>query len=1667
MSVTTTKASLSPSELEISTERRIEAEIDAKFKDPDTNRNLKASLQGIRERIASAWHIASSDLPFDKFSQDEPGRRAALSSYEMEQKMRTLITQAQQSAAEEVGRRASGARLEAKVSSIQRPSRKTEQIAPGLPGIAPSKPPLSRAPYQGPHPHVKVLPSIQLNLDVPTIDSLTDRQAGGRLECSMALTRVVAAPIHATGHVVSATIKKLREDSPLVDAMAKGAGTAVRAAKDWVKEEIPGSTGFVRDFRSNLSRLPGDIEEEYGIPQEKTRQWIEDTSAIATTAAFAGAGKVLQVAGKSMLATPPMQIPVNSAPWTISGIVTPSKRLLSPAIASSSERAMVALSDGVVVLTRPFRKGTRQVTTESLTVAPPKALPPPRRLLPAPPKVATEATVQAAAPVATTRDWVVSNIAASKASHASAAYQAFDRAVSAAALARASPPVVPTNSGTPRIRQRPLRNHTPYEPIEPSRIPTRDTAQPTTFHRRVETVPADGHLYDVELACMRHECGTWSLFAQKFTPHNPQALTTASSGRVLAKVRSALIYVARDHLDAPAVVLQWNPEVLVGLADVAEGAAKRTVHYAGEKPAIETLTPIGSLQRLGKAAIGASLDIPGRALPLDHHLPGNDKAFKSDALGYAGHFFVDESTGTRPISITDSLLTTVISLTRKERAVPTLTFDFRKVRSAKAPASPVTDLEPVPREGAVTITPTNAAPRGAIPTNSLFGRASLIESARPVSSGMQSAGETVVIFKSTLDHNGALAESFTEQAKVLAKGRNLHMQEVTVEGEMISTLRKIDRVSHVLIRGHGCELGFALNPLYGIDASEIADVLGHAHFTTEGRPEVMLEACSMGKRPPSGFLSPAEELYGLLNGRVSVIAANDIMSSMLTQTTPGSIRFFAQNGDSLQTIERTVRVGRIPNHDNYNQLAEGNSIYFRNGQAVRFAVTPEVFTGVLPQDLIVVQAFNETGSDPFFLSAEKAQGLTRHGPLVVDSYGRHVTSASLLPSIKHMKVIRIPAGEIVNVLTGAPELLPQLFGSTHMHSSLGIDLRPGAQQHYFYDIDPRWPSVMVQWPLAPNTNLSDFESLSSGFNTEFSRDKIIQPALEGHDQFQQATAAGTIGPSRGVPTNSAPMVEKTRPISSGMKPAGETVVVIESAYDNTGAFTLPITTWVEQLARGRNLVYRRHVESIEEIRAAMQLNGNVSHVLVRAHGNPRAVHFGSNGTKPEALAYALNKECLVEGRRAEVFLEACSTAAKPSDGSESFAVRLSARLGDRASVVAARAPVIPNYTQMKPGSVQFYGEHDPYLMNCAIPNNLRRSELTFRIGRMNNSETYTKLIRRERIPSASKYLHFTETPKVFSGVTPRDLVFVQYHNGLPSNTWFISADDAMVLTTMDAIRRQTVLSESIAPFTHMTVTRIPAGENINTLRGNVIAEGKWDTTVHRSGIMQYYFYDFDPKWESVTFAWPCSAEGLDNFDALVTKAVESKVTSPTLSLRSKTVYEENKEPSIRQPLPNPMEAQEASLLAKPSIPPLSDVVPKTFQEILTSIEYDGVSADLMISRIGHADGTSRVYIEHLIVQDCDLGDQTLTSGLIFQTLTTIRKIVEKEWGGSHVFIQWDPMNPKFLTPSFQAHLERYRHYIGLHDAFPVSPKLMEMRQADEELKARKYPTLVYELKALL
>ena len=87
----------------------------------------------------------------------------------------------------------------------------------------------------------------------------------------------------------------------------------------------------------------------------------------------------------------------------------------------------------------------------------------------------------------------------------------------------------------------------------------------------------------------------------------------------------------------------------------------------------------------------------------------------------------------------------------------------------------------------------------------------------------------------------------------------------------------------------------------------------------------------------------------------------------------------------------------------------------------------------------------------------------------------------------------------------------------------------------------------------------------------------------------------------------------------------------------------------------------------------------------------------------------------------------------------------------------------------------------------------------------------------------------------------------------------------------------------------------------------------------------------------------------------------------------------------------------------------------------------------------------------------------MTSGLIFQALTTIRDTAEKELGSSRVFIQWDPMNPKFLTPSFQEHLARYRHYVGHHDAYPVHPMLMGVRLANKEL-SHKYPTLVYDLK---
>ncbi|MCX6991399.1 MAG: hypothetical protein NTX49_10140 [Chlamydiae bacterium] len=1305
MSVTATKASPAPSQVETSSDRRIGAEIDPK--NPDDKKKGKASLHGIRDRIESTFQTVTAPLPFDRLSPAESVRREAHSSHEVQRRMDSHLSIAERAASSEEDRKSSGASLGAKVASIERPSRRKEpkseaptrsvsgasshgpwphvkvlpsrEITLDMPtadtrisdeitrhqfaramdsapasgasplGTGPARKsvgpsvtltaaawpqgettPNKGAPYHGPHPHVKVLPSTQLNLEgVPTLSSITDRQAGFQLECSMAVARVAAAPIHALGYVVGATIKKLREQSPLVDLAARGAGNAVRYAKTWVKEEIPGSAEFVRDFRSNLSRLPGDIEEEYGIPQEKTRQWIEDTSAIATTTALAGAG--LAVAGKSMLAT----------------------------------------SDAVAVVAKgkppTFIEGTYRVIEEPLATGPLKVLPSPRRLLTAPPKVAAEVSVPAAAaaPVATTRDWVVTNIAANRAAHPTAAYRAFDRAVTAASLiVDAKPPVV-TNSSTPPLRvpraDRPFHDHNTYEPMEPSRIPIRDTAQPTTFHRRVETVRAYGNLYDIELACMRHECGTWSLFANTFTPHNPQALTSASSGRVLAKVRSALIHVARDHLEAPAVVIQWNPQALPTIADFAEGAAKRTVHYAGEMPAIDTLSPMGSLQRLGNAVLGARLDIPAKAMPIDgQQLRFEDKAFNDDILGYAGHFFVDPPRGTHTISATDSLLTAVRSLKWKERPVPTVTFDLQRKRK-KDPSLPKAGHEPLALEDAVAAAPSRAA-----------------------------------------------------------------------------------------------------------------------------------QAAESAPKP--------------LTGRVS-----------LTSTRP------------------------------------------------------------------------------------------------------------LIPVVR---------------------------------------------------------------------------------STE------------------------------------------------------ETVVVVQSTWDTSGAFRIPITQRLKQFAKGRNLVYRE-VDSAQGVAEAMQVSGNVSHVLVRAHGNPRAVHFDPRGTKAEELAYLLRKASYIAGRRAQLFLEACSTAAEPLDGSPSLAHKVDGFLRERVSIVAARSAVIPNFTRMKPGSVQFYGEIGRDQLNRAIPDHLRYPELTFRIGRINNSEIYKKLIRGERIPSDSRLLHFSEPPKIFSGVIPRDLVFVQYHIGhQPFNTWFVSAEDAKALTTMDAIRRQTVLSDSAAPFTHMTVTRIPAGETINALRGNVTSEGKWDTTVRLGQTTQHYFYDFDPKWEKATLPWPCSSEGLDNFDALLKAATESRDPRRTLSLRPQTRHEEATAASISQPLVNPVAAGEGS-----SIPPISDALPETFQEILTNIEYNGEVADLRISRIAHKDGTCRVFVEHLIIQDCEVGDQTLTSGLIFQALSSIRVDAERELGASRVFIQWNPMNPKCLAPSFQAHLERYRHYVGLHEAYSVHPELMEKFQANEELRHLKYPTLAYDLKA--
>ncbi len=125
---------------------------------------------------------------------------------------------------------------------------------------------------------------------------------------------------------------------------------------------------------------------------------------------------------------------------------------------------------------------------------------------------------------------------------------------------------------------------------------------------------------------------------------------------------------------------------------------------------------------------------------------------------------------------------------------------------------------------------------------------------------------------------------------------------------------------------------------------------------------------------------------------------------------------------------------------------------------------------------------------------------------------------------------------------------------------------------------------------------------------------------------------------------------------------------------------------------------------------------------------------------------------------------------------------------------------------------------------------------------------------------------FVRPPKEFSGTLQKDLVLVNYHSDSPlsanrSCSWATVPAEANNLRTMEAVKDQLALLNSWGDRSHVSVARIPAGEQVRFLHGR--AGQKMDPLTHEArpgGGVQYRFFDFDPKWIVETRPLPEAAE---------------------------------------------------------------------------------------------------------------------------------------------------------------------------------------------------------------
>lgn len=1354
---------------------------------------------------------------------------------------------------------------------------------------------------------VKGLPPITLNIDSPLekLGDMITSTASMQLRWAMFKTRVVAAPLHAAnavvGFVVSrviesskqqtqihlrralvgatladAGIKKLAQVHPFISKNTqlvkkstnlvqslKLANQSVRefqlqqgtdAVKTWVKKKMPAVVSFVRKWNQAEQRMAIEIEECYGIPQKETRQFQEDIFEIATTAAFVGAGKGLSAARKAMMPAKSLSAPATEAgKWAISGIITPKGSIVASTVKTASERAILALGDGAIVLTR---QATLSKTLKIADVATPFFTSRPKQIASGMQatafnvrnKIASSmkniipfnATTTTASKALSIKDRITANIAQSSQARLSSGYRLFN----------------------PQIKpQKPWRNYTPYEPMTPSSMPHPNTAIAKSFHRRIESLVIHGQSYRLQMICTRFKCGTWSFFLEKITL---PATSAISLPRTAIAIRSSLLEIAKNKFNASALIIQLDPRILEALNEVGYQIMKQSPHYAGELTALNALARMPAYKRWFHAAIlGSRVELPKKAQKLGLSFKDySDRLFSASQLTTRGSLH-----HINHIDPNHALISAIRALTNTPDRVPTLTFNLEKI------SSQMPNFKPLLRNfDEIAILK--------YLFNSLITLLFKDAHTKSVKMVLGKSKETVVVFRSTFDHNGALKDTFS-QVQAFAHGRKLVFQDVTFPKQMRETLTNTHNVSHVIFATHAVGgHGIVLNCLYSLKAKQLQEILSHVNKIKGKKLQVILTGCLQGKRLPNQDQSLAEELFGRLKGEVEITAS---AGSSIALFDLERVRFFEKFEKEVilpdvRFFERfekevTVRTGRISFQDLFFRLRKGLKVHCYDSGFLRLLASyTRSSSQVLEKDLILVQCISGSFKNPLFLSPETAQHLSLKNlslkkRLMVDKDGQIVASATAMRYIDAMKVIKIPAGQYVEMIEGIP-----LIANRTGLIMKGVP-KKAVLEYCLYDMDPLWPSVTVPWPLPEGTKLADFDDLSAMYGTK--NPKGLQaPSFEG------ALSAKPLK-RRVKKTKEQPLVDKKiQVLVSSRRPAEESVVVIESGYDPSGVLR-PIDEKVARLSQGRNLIYHRGVDSVNAIKKIMNVY-EVSHILLRAHGNPSRIYFDRYGTTAEVLADALRKECLVQDKVAKVFLESCSTAAVPEGGESSFAHMLNNFLGDRAAVIAAKDPVYPVYTQMTKGNVSFYGRSDKAYYH--LPSLFFRPEITYRIGRIDNSREYRTLLAGNRIVSNGQDQYFSEPPKIFKGAVPQELIFIQYHQTKsPPNKWFIGIEDAKGLKNLADIRTKL----NITDVNYVTVTKIPAGDYIAVLKGFVTSQEKpIIRDIRTSSIKQNYFYDFDPRWESMTLPWSPSYETSDNWDALVEKALNGKVSRPILCLKS-------------------------------------------------------------------------------------------------------------------------------------------------------------------------------------